>query len=125
MTGRSLSGAVALLLALATGLAGWSGLIPAPSAARAAEPSIVGSDGRYTILFLGSDKRCRAMGSPLGAERCNSLEERAAAATSDAERNRYVWSRAADAAVGVHQRARDVGARRQDQGERAGPKFFD
>ena len=101
MTGRSLSGAVALLLALATGLAGWSGLIPAPSAARAAEPSIVGSDGRYTILFLGSDKRCRAMGSPLGAERCDSLEERAAAATTEAERNRYMWSRAADAAVGV------------------------
>ncbi|RLT25008.1 MAG: hypothetical protein DWI51_02340 [Chloroflexi bacterium] len=101
MTRRSLSGAVALLLALTTGLAGWSGLIPATPVARAAEANILGSDGRYTILFLGSDKRCRAMGSPLGAERCASLEEQATAATTDAERNRYVWSRAADAAVGV------------------------
>ena len=118
MTRRSFGGAVALLLALIVGLAGWSGLLPSggllaePPAARAAEPDILGSDGRYTVLFLGSDKRCRAMGSPLGAERCDSLEEKAAAATSEAERNRYIWSRAADAAVGVA--ANKAGTERTD-----------
>lgn len=117
MTRRSIGGGAALLLSLIVAIAGWSGLLPngAPSGtsiARAAEPDILGSDGRYTILFLGSDKRCRAMGSPLGAERCSSLEEKAAAATTTTERNRYVWSRAADAALGVA--ANKAGTERTD-----------
>ena len=67
MTHRSIGGGAALLLALIVAIAGWSGLLPSgASPVRAAEPNILGSDGRYTILFLGSDKRCRAMGSPLG-----------------------------------------------------------
>ena len=105
--------ALALLAGITVATAAWSGLGPlavTTQGARAAEvvaevteldPSLLGSDGRYTILFLGSDKRCRKMHSRLGAERCSSLESNVAAASAGGAPASalypYIWSRAADA----------------------------
>ena len=64
---------------------------------------LLGDDGRYTILFLGSDKRCRKLGSPLGAERCSSLESKVSAASVEGAAARdlypYIWSNVADVAL--------------------------
>ena len=105
--------ALALLAGITVATAAWSGIGPlavTTQGARAAEvvaevteldPSLLGSDGRYTILFLGSDKRCRKMHSRLGAERCSSLESNVAAASAGGAPASalypYIWSRAADA----------------------------
>jgi len=109
--------AFALLAVITFVTATWSGLGPlavTTSRARAAEimaeaatearvldPSLLGSDGRYTLLFLGSDKRCRKIHSPLGAERCSSLEPKVAAASVDgapvSALYPYIWSPTADA----------------------------
>ena len=105
--------ALALLAGITVATAAWSGLGPlavTTQGARAAEvvaevteldPSLLGSDGRYTILFLGSDKRCRKMHSRLGAERCSSLESNVATASAGGAPASalypYIWSPAADA----------------------------
>ena len=105
--------ALALLAGITVATAAWSGIGPlavTTQGARAAEvvaevteldPSLLGSDGRYTLLFLGSDKRCRKMRSPLGAERCSSLESNVAAASAGGAPASalypYIWSPAADA----------------------------
>ena len=111
--GASYAAALALLAGITFVTATWSGLGPlavTTQAVRAAEgvaeateldPSLLGSDGRYTLLFLGSDKRCRKMYSPLGAERCSSLEPKVAAASVDGAPASalypYIWSPTADA----------------------------
>ena len=111
--GAPYAAALALLAGITLATATWSGLGPlalTAQSARAAEdtaeitqldPSLLGSDGRYTLLFLGSDKRCRKMHSPLGAERCSSLEPKVAAASVDGSPASalypYIWSPAADA----------------------------
>ena len=107
--------ALALLAGITFSTATWSGLGPlavTTQGARAAEvtaevaaldASLLGSDGRYTLLFLGSDKRCRKMYSPLGAERCSSLEPKVAAASVDGSPASalypYIWSPTADATL--------------------------
>lgn len=99
--------ALALLAAITISTVAWSGLATAQSNAaeltEVATGDHLGSDGRYTILFLGSDKRCRRLGSPLGAERCSSLEPKVAAASAEGSPASalypYIWSRVADAAL--------------------------
>lgn len=113
--GASSTVALALLAVITVATATWSGFGPlagAPPPIHAAEvapevaaldASLLGSDGRYTLLFLGSDKRCRKIHSPLGAERCSSLEPKVAAASVDGASARalypYIWSPTADAAL--------------------------
>jgi hypothetical protein len=75
--GAPLSAAIALLAAITLSTAVWAGAgVPRAAAVTreavaqesfttAAAADLLGSDGRYTILFLGSDKRCRKLGSPL------------------------------------------------------------
>lgn len=107
--------ALALLAGIVAVTGTWAGLGPIgrpTMAARAVEAiqesaplddSLLGSDGRYTLLFLGSDKRCRRIHSPKGAERCSSLEPQVAAASADGAPASalypYLWSPAADAAL--------------------------
>lgn len=107
--------ALALLAGIIAVTETWAGLGPIgrpTMAARAVEAiqesatlddSLLGSDGRYTLLFLGSDKRCRRIHSPKGAERCSSLEPQVAAASADGTPASalypYLWSPAADAAL--------------------------
>ena len=120
--------AIALLVGITVATATWSGVGPlavTTQAARAAEvtaevaaldQSLLGSDGRYTILFLGSDKRCRRYKSPLGAERCSSLEPQVAAASADGSPVSalypYIWSPAADASLDAPHNA--AGSERTD-----------
>lgn len=91
--GAPLSAALALLAAITLSTAVWAGVAVPRTAAVVREAvtqevittttagELLGNDGRYTILFLGSDKRCRKLGSPLGAERCSSLESKVSAAS--------------------------------------------
>ncbi len=111
--GAPLSAAIALLAAITLSTAAWAGAgVPRAAAVTreavaqesfttAAAGDLLGSDGRYTILFLGSDKRCRKLGSPLGAERCSSLESKVSAASAEGSPLSalypYIWSRVADA----------------------------
>jgi hypothetical protein len=114
--GAPLSAAIALLAAITLSTAVWAG-VAVPRTAAAVQESVrqgaittatagelLGSDGRYTILFLGSDKRCRKLGSPLGAERCSSLESKVSAASVEGAAARdlypYIWSNAADVELG-------------------------
>ena len=93
--GAPLSAALALLAAITLSTAVWA-VVAVPRTAAVVREAVtqevvttatagelLGSDGRYTVLFLGSDKRCRALGSPLGAERCSSLESKASAASEE------------------------------------------
>ena len=111
--GAPLSAAIGLLAAITLSTAAWAGAgVPRAAAVTreavaqesfttAAAADLLGSDGRYTILFLGSDKRCRKLGSPLGAERCSSLESKVSAASAEGSPPSalypYIWSRVADA----------------------------
>ena len=114
--GAPLSAALALLAAITLSTAVWAG-VAVPRTAAAVQESVrqgaittatagelLGSDGRYTILFFGSDKRCRKLGSPLGAERCSSLESKVSAASVEGAAARdlypYIWSNAADVELG-------------------------
>lgn len=113
--GAPLSAALALLAAITLSTAVWAGVAVPRTAAvvrdavtpevttTATAGELLGRDGRYTILFLGSDKRCRALGSPLGAERCSSLESKVSAASVDGAAARdlypYIWSNVADVAL--------------------------
>jgi hypothetical protein len=74
-----------------------------PSAATATPANILGTDGRYTLLFLGSDKRCAGPLKDKTAERCG---EGTVYATD------WTWSAANDKAAGV---SRDqLGSERTD-----------
>jgi anionic cell wall polymer biosynthesis LytR-Cps2A-Psr (LCP) family protein len=106
--GAPLSAALALLAGITLSTAAWAGIASARTVATSelsttATGERLGDDGRYTILFLGSDKRCRRIGSPLGAERCSSLEAKVEAASAEGSPASalypYIWSRAADAAL--------------------------
>jgi hypothetical protein len=113
--GAPLSAALALLAAITLSTAVWAGVAVPRTAAVVREAvtqevvttatagGLLGSDGRYTILFLGSDKRCRKLGSPLGAERCSSLESKVSAASVEGAAARdlypYIWSNVADVAL--------------------------
>ena len=114
--GAPLSAALALLAAITLSTAVWAG-VAVPRTAAAVQESVtqgaattatagelLGSDGRYTILFLGSDKRCRNLGSPLGAERCSSLESKVSAASVEGAAARdlypFIWSNVADVELG-------------------------
>lgn len=113
--GAPLSAALALLAAITLSTAVWAGIAVPRTAAVVREAvtqevvttatagELLGSDGRYTILFLGSDKRCRKLGSPRGAERCSSLESKVSAASVEGAAARdlypYIWSNAADVAL--------------------------
>ena len=55
-TARPYALAVALLAIIFAVTVVWAGAAPSPVAA--ATTNILGKDGRYTLLFLGSDKRC-------------------------------------------------------------------
>ena len=126
--GAPYAAALALLAGITFATATWSGLGPlavTTSPARAVEitaevatldASHLGSDGRYTLLFLGSDKRCRKIHSPLGAERCSSLESKVAAASADGSPASafypYIWSPTADARLNTPHNA--AGSERTD-----------
>ena len=126
--GALYAAALALLAGITVATATWSGLGPlalTAQSARAAEdtaeitqldPSLLGSDGRYTLLFLGSDLRCRKMHSPLGADRCISLEPKVAAANAEGSPASalypYIWSPTADAALDAPHNA--AGSERTD-----------
>jgi anionic cell wall polymer biosynthesis LytR-Cps2A-Psr (LCP) family protein len=113
--GAPLSAALALLAAITLSTAVWAGVAVPRTAAVVREAvtqedvttatagELLGDDGRYTILFLGSDKRCRRLGSPLGAERCSSLESKVSAASVEGAAARdlypYIWSNVADVAL--------------------------
>ena len=116
--GAPLSAALALLAGITLSTAVWAGVANARPVSVATETArvatigetnttttgaLLGDDGRYTVLFLGSDKRCRRIGSPLGAERCSSLEAKVEAASAEGSPASalypYIWSRAADAAL--------------------------
>ena len=131
--GAPYGAALALLAAITVATATWAGLGPlavATRSARAAEPitttapqlaslvgsPLLGSDGRYTILFMGSDKRCRSIHSPLGAERCSSLAPTVAAASVEGSPASalypYIWSSIADAKLSAPRNA--AGSERTD-----------
>ena len=77
--------AVTLLATIFTATVIWAST--PPSAATATPANILGTDGRYTLLFLGSDKRCTGPLKDKTAERCG---EGTAGATD------WTWSAAND-----------------------------
>ncbi|MFM2194022.1 MAG: hypothetical protein RLZZ460_692 [Chloroflexota bacterium] len=89
-TARPYALAVALLATIFTATAIWASTPPA--AATATPTNILGTDGRYTLLFLGSDKRCAGALRDKTAERCG---EGVLGATD------WTWSPANDKAAGV------------------------
>jgi hypothetical protein len=93
--------AVTLLATIFTATVIWASTPPTPAAATPA--NILGTDGRYTLLFLGSDKRCTGPLKDKTAERCG---EGTAGATD------WTWSAANDKAARV---SRDqLGSERTD-----------
>jgi hypothetical protein len=82
--------AVALLATIFAATVIWAGVVPTPVAATPA--NILGTDGRYTLLFLGSDKRCLGPLIDKTAERCG----QGATGAKD-----WTWSPANDKAAGV------------------------
>lgn len=82
--------AVTLLATIFAATAIWAST--PPSAASATPTNILGTDGRYTLLFLGSDKRCSGALKDKTAERCG---EGVVNATD------WTWSAANDKAAGV------------------------
>ncbi len=100
-TARPYALAVALLATIFAATAIWASTPPTPAAAT--PTNILGTDGRYTLLFLGSDKRCGGGLIDKTPERC---AEGAVGATD------WTWSAANDKAAGV---ARDqYGSERTD-----------
>ena len=93
--------AVTLLATIFTATVIWAST--PPSAATATPTNILGTDGRYTLLFLGSDKRCTGPLKDKTAERCG---EGTAGATD------WTWSAANDKSARV---SRDqLGSERTD-----------
>ncbi|NBO52848.1 MAG: hypothetical protein EBU83_05385 [bacterium] len=82
--------AVALLATIFAATVIWAST--PPSSASATPTNILGSDGRYTLLFLGSDKRCSGALMDKTAERCG---QGVPYATD------WTWSAANDKAAGV------------------------
>ena len=95
---RPFAGALVLLSSIIFLTAIWAGPSVQPAAATV---NVLGTDGRYTLLFLGSDKRCRRMHSPKGAERCVSIESDFTANPTGEASYPYRWSHAADAYANV------------------------
>jgi hypothetical protein len=91
-TARPYALAVALLATIFAVTIVWAGAAPGPAAAT--PTNILGKDGRYTLLFLGSDKRCvQQIGKrSVRTERC---PEGTPNATD------WTWSAANDAAAKV------------------------
>ncbi|NBW31558.1 MAG: hypothetical protein EBR48_02755 [bacterium] len=89
-TARPYALAVALLATIFAATAIWASTPPGPAAAT--PTNILGTDGRYTLLFLGSDKRCGGALRDKTAERCG---EGVLNATD------WTWSPANDKAAGV------------------------
>ena len=101
-TARPYAIAVALLATIFTATVIWASTPPSPAAATPA--NILGTDGRYTLLFLGSDKRCV---KPVGKKSVRS--ERCVEGTPNAD---WTWSPANDKQVKV---PRDqIGSERTD-----------
>ena len=100
-TARPYALAVALLATIFAATVIWASTPPSPVAATTT--NILGTDGRYTILFLGSDKRCRGKLIDKTAERC---------AKGTVGATNWTWSPTNDLAAGV---ARDqLGSERTD-----------
>lgn len=97
---RPFAGALVLLSSIIFITAIWAGPSVQPAAATV---NVLGTDGRYTLLFLGSDKRCRRMHSPRGAERCASIEADFSdpAKLTGTASYPYRWSHRADNYVNV------------------------
>jgi len=95
---RPFAGALVLLSSIIFITAIWAGPSVQPAAATV---NVLGTDGRYTLLFLGSDKRCRRMHSPKGAVRCVSIESDFTANPTGTASYPYRWSHAADAYANV------------------------
>ena len=91
-TARPYALAVALLATIFAVTVVWASAAPGPVAAT--PTNILGTDGRYTILFLGSDKRCA---KPVGKRTVRS--ERCVEGTPGA--TEWTWSAANDAAAKV------------------------
>ena len=89
-TARPYALAVALLATIFAATVIWASTPPSPVAAT--PTNILGTDGRYTILFLGSDKRCAGSLKDKTAERCGEGTVNATA---------WTWSAANDKAAGV------------------------
>ena len=89
-TARPYALAVALLATIFTATVIWASTPPSP--ANATPTNILGTDGRYTLLFLGSDKRCAGSLRDKTAERCG---EGVVNATD------WTWSPANDKSAGV------------------------
>ena len=67
-TARPYALAVALLATIFAATVIWASTPPSPVAAT--PTNVLGTDGRYTLLFLGSDKRCTGALKDKTAERC-------------------------------------------------------
>jgi hypothetical protein len=89
-TARPYALAVALLATIFAATVIWASTPPGPVAAT--PTNILGTDGRYTLLFLGSDKRCSGSLKDKTAERCG---EGVVNATD------WTWSTANDKVAGV------------------------
>ena len=89
-TARPYAIAVALLATIFAVTVIWASTPPSPVAAT--PTNILGTDGRYTLLFLGSDKRCSGSLRDVTAERCG---EGVLNATD------WTWSAANDKSAGV------------------------
>lgn len=89
-TARPYALAVALLATIFAATVVWASSPPGP--ATATPTNVLGTDGRYTLLFLGSDKRCSGSLRDVTAERCG---EGVVNATD------WTWSAANDKAAGV------------------------
>ncbi|MFZ9767774.1 MAG: hypothetical protein ACO3C4_04720, partial [Candidatus Limnocylindrus sp.] len=102
-TARPYALAVALLATIFTATAIWASTPPA--AATATPTNILGTDGRYTLLFLGSDKRCakRVGTRMIMTERCD---------TGTVNATEWTWSPGNDRAAKVRQS--EAGSERTD-----------
>lgn len=89
-TARPYALAVALLATIFAATVAWASTPPSPAAAT--PTNILGTDGRYTLLFLGSDKRCAGPLKDKTAERC---------AEGTVNATDWTWSAANDKAAGV------------------------
>jgi hypothetical protein len=100
-TARPYALAVTLLATIFAATVIWASTPPSPAAAT--PTNILGTDGRYTLLFLGSDKRCSGPLKDKTAERCGE---------GDLTKDGWTWSPANDKATGV---SRDqLGSERTD-----------
>jgi hypothetical protein len=95
--------AVTLLATIFTATVIWASTPPSPATATPA--NILGTDGRYTLLFLGSDKRCakRVGKKMIMTERCD---------TGTVEATEWNWSPRNDKAYGVPKS--QIGSERTD-----------